>query len=99
MSVYEHASFTDFVRLFLAITLAAPALAFLAAVHLNFVLGFALGMAGAVAWMAGIQVGLYRYGRKFGWFLLTAPAGLFVPLFILRWIYGASHGDPRWMAP
>jgi hypothetical protein len=37
--------------------------------------------------------------KVFDWFVLAAPLGLFWPLFMLRWLFGAERGDPHWMAP
>jgi hypothetical protein len=62
-------------------------------------LGLIVGIGGAVAWLIGISIALNRYGPRAFWLSLTAPAGLFWLLFVARWFYGASQGDPHWMMP
>jgi hypothetical protein len=66
---------------------------------IDFLLGFITGLLGAVAWVVLMRIGVRRYRKRFCWFFLTAPLGLFWPLVLVRWFYGASHGDPNWMAP
>jgi hypothetical protein len=86
----------------LTLTLAAVGivgLPLLVLLKIDFVLGFGVGMMGAIAWIVLMRVGLRTFGRKFSWFFFTAPLGLFWPLVVVRWFYGASHGDPNWMAP
>ena len=65
----------------------------------NIFLAIIVGVDGAVAWLIGIGIAVSRYGPRAFWLGLTAPAGLFWPLFVARWFYGASQGDPHWMMP
>lgn len=81
------------------LTLAVFGLPLAIAKTVDLFLGLGCGSLGALAWTIFVGIGLTRYGKKFCWFLFSAPLGLFWPLFFLRWMYGAMVGDPHWMAP
>ena len=67
--------------------------------RIDLFVGIAIGICGAVAWLVGIGIAVGRYGPKAFWLSLTAPVGLFWPLFLARWIYGSIQGDPHWIMP
>ena len=90
-----------FTLAFILLNLAVFALPLIliAAGTVNVFVGVDIGFGGATIWLAGITLALKRYGVRAFWLSLTAPVGLFWPLFLARWIYGAWRGDPNWMLP
>ena len=63
-----------------------------------FLLGLSLGLMASASWPV-VFLRLRRTGSISAWYALASPIGLFWPLFVIRWIWGAMNGDANWMLP
>ena len=63
-----------------------------------FLIGLCLGLIASASWPV-VFLRLRRNGSITGWYALAYPVGLFWPLLVIRWTWGAISGDAKRMLP